>query len=126
MKWDFVYLIAGAVAGVMIRYWITGEPIFFGSLPLSVLIVNVLGSFVLGVSSTAVTSFGLDQRYTLLIGIGFCGTLTTMSTFALETVNLMSAGKLLLASANVLMNVGASLLAIVVGRALVLMIAGVV
>ena len=126
MKWDFVYLIAGAVLGVLIRYLITEEPIFLGSLPVSVLIVNILGSFILGVSATAVTSFGLDQRYTLLIGIGFCGTLTTMSTFALETVNLMSVGRLLLAGANIVVNVGASMLAIIVARAIVLAIAGMV
>src|SRR5579863_4191829 len=97
MKWDILYLVIGAVAGVIIRYKVTGDPLFFGSLPLSVLIVNITGSFILGVSSTAVSSFGLDQRYTLLIGIGFCGTLTTMSSFALEAVNLLNVGKLLVA-----------------------------
>ena len=124
MRFDFLYLIAGAVAGVLLRYAITEEPFFFGSLPLSVLMVNIIGSFILGVSSTAVSSFGLDQRYTLLIGIGFCGTLTTMSTFAFETVNLISVGKLLTASANIFLNVGASMLAIILGRAIILTIAG--
>ena len=112
--------------GVLARYAITREPLFFGSLPVSVLIVNMIGSFILGVSATAVTSFGLDQRYTLLIGIGFCGTLTTMSTFALETVNLLSVGKLLVAGGNVILNVGASILAVVIGRAIVLAIAGII
>jgi CrcB protein len=125
MKWDFVYLIAGAVIAVLIRYKVTGEGLFVGSLPVSVLIINVIGSLILGMSSTAVSSFGLDQRFTLFIGIGFCGTLTTMSTFAFETVSLMSAGKLLLAGAMVFLNVGASLLAILLGRAIVLALAGV-
>ena len=124
MRWDFVYLIIGAVAGVLIRYEVTGEPLFFDSLPLSVLIINIAGSFILGLSSTAVSSFGLDQRYTLLIGIGFCGTLTTMSTFAFETVNLLTAGKILVAGANIFLNVTASMLAVLAGRALILAIAG--
>ncbi|MDA4136582.1 MAG: CrcB family protein [Thaumarchaeota archaeon] len=126
MKWDIVYLIIGAVAGVLIRYEITGDSLFFGSVPVSVLIVNITGSFILGLSSTAVSSFGLDQRYTLLVGIGFCGTLTTMSTFALETVNLLSVGKLLIAAADITLNVGASLLAIVAGRAIILALVGTV
>jgi CrcB protein len=126
MKWDILYLIIGAVAGVLIRYEITGDSLFFGSLPVSVLIVNISGSFILGLSSTAVSSFGLDQRYTLLIGIGFCGTLTTMSSFALETVNLLSVGKLLIGFADIVLNVGASLLAIVAGRAIILALTGIV
>lgn len=126
MKWDILYLIIGAVAGVLIRYEITGDSLFFGSVPVSVLIVNITGSFILGLSSTAVSSFGLDQRYTLLVGIGFCGTLSTMSSFALETVNLLSVGKLLVASADIVLNVGASLLAIVAGRAIILALVGVV
>lgn len=126
MKWDIVYLIVGAVAGVLIRYEITGDSLFFGSVPVSVLIVNITGSFILGLSSTAVSSFGLDQRYTLLIGIGFCGTLSTMSSFALETVNLLSVGKLLIAAADITLNVGASLLAIVAGRAIILALVGAV
>lgn len=126
MKWDIVYLIAGAVAGVLIRYKITGDSLFLGSLPVSVLIVNIIGSFILGLSSTAATSFGLDQRYTLLIGIGFCGTLTTMSTFALESVNLLSVGKILIGGADIVLNVGASMLAILLGRAVILALAGVI
>jgi fluoride exporter len=126
MKWDILYLIIGAVAGVIIRYEITGDALFLGEIPVSVLVVNIIGSFIIGVSSTAVSSFGLDQRYTLLIGIGFCGTLTTMSSFALETVNLFSAGKLLIAGADIVLNVGASLLMVVIGRAIVLALVGVV
>ncbi len=124
MKWDILYLFAGAAVAVVLRYKITSDPLFFGSLPLSVLIVNIIGSFILGLSSTATQSFGLDQRYTLLIGIGFCGTFTTMSTFALESVNLLSAGKTLIAAADVFLNVGASMLAILAGRAVILAIAG--
>lgn len=122
MKWDVVYVIVGAVAGALIRYRITGSSLFLGSLPVSVLIVNVVGSLILGATSTAVTSLGLDQRYTLLIGIGFCGTLTTMSSFAFESASLITIGKLLLAGIDIVANVGASILAIFLGRALVLLL----
>ena len=45
-------------------------------------------------------------------------------TFALESVNLLSAGKTLIAAADVFLNVGASMLAILAGRAVILAIAG--
>jgi len=124
MKYDLVYLAVGALLGAYLRYKVTGGNLFLGTLPVSVLIVNIIGSFVLGVSSTAVTQLGLDERYTILIGIGFCGSLTTMSSFAYETVNLVSVGELATAGADIVLNVGASLGAIIIGRALVALLVG--
>ena len=124
MKYDLVYLAVGALLGAYLRYRITGTGLFLGGLPVSVLLVNVIGSFVLGVASTAVSQFGLDERYTILVGIGFCGSFTTMSSFAYETVNLASAGELATAGLDVLLNVGASLGAIILGRALVTLLVG--
>ncbi len=124
MKYDLAYLAVGALLGAYVRYRVTGSDLFLGGLPLSVLVVNIVGSFILGASSAAVTELGLDERYTILIGIGFCGSLTTMSSFAYETVNLASAGELATAGADVALNVGASLGAIILGRALVALLLG--
>ncbi|HVC27232.1 MAG TPA: CrcB family protein [Nitrososphaerales archaeon] len=124
MKYDLLYLAAGALIGAFLRYKVTGDNLFVGSLPISVLIVNILGSFILGASSTAVSGLGLDERYTLLIGIGFCGSLTTMSSFAFETVNLISVGELATAGVDVVLNVGASLGAIILGRAVMSLLLG--
>jgi fluoride exporter len=124
MKYDLLYLAVGALLGVFLRYKITGSNLFVGSLPISVLLVNIIGSFILGMSSTAVSSLGLDERYTLLIGIGFCGSLTTMSSFAFETVNLIGVGELATAGVDVVLNVGASLGAILLGRAVITLLLG--
>lgn len=124
MRYDLLYLAAGALLGAFMRYKVTGDNLFVGSLPISVLIVNIIGSFILGASSTAVAGLGLDERYTLLIGIGFCGSLTTMSSFAFETVNLISVGELATAGADIVLNVGASLGAIILGRALMTLLLG--
>ena len=120
-----MYLAVGAVLGAFLRYKITSENLFFNSLPISVLIVNILGSLVLGLSSTAIARFGFDAHYTLLIGIGFCGALTTMSSFAYETVGLIDVGSLVLAMFDILLNVGASITAVFAGRAIVLVLLGV-
>ncbi len=124
MRLDLVYLAAGALLGVFIRYYITGDNLFVGSLPVSVLIVNIIGSFILGASATAVSGLGLSRDYTLFIGIGFCGTLTTMSTFAFETVNLMGVGEFATAGLSIMLNVGCSLGAILLGRAVVTLLFG--
>lgn len=124
MKYDLVYLAVGALIGVYIRYQITGKGFFLGSLPVSVLIVNILGSLILGASSTAVSELGLDGRYTVLVGIGLCGSLTTMSSFAYETVNMISLGELATAGLEIVLNVGASLGAIILGRALMTVVLG--
>jgi len=124
MKYDLVYLAIGALLGAFLRYKVTGGNLFAGGLPISVLLVNVIGSLILGASSTAVSSLGLDERYTLLIGIGFCGSLTTMSSFAFETVNLISVGEIATAGLDIVLNVGASLGAIILGRAVMTLLLG--
>ena len=124
MRLDLLYLVAGAVLGVFARYYITGNSWFVGSLPVSVLVVNIIGSFILGASSAAVSGLGLSQDYTLFVGIGFCGTLTTMSTFAFETVNLIGVGELATAGLSILLNVGLSFGAIILGRAVVTLLLG--
>jgi fluoride exporter len=124
MKYDLVYLAVGAVLGAYLRYKVTGGNLFFGTLPITVLAVNIVGSFVLGVSSAAVSQMGLDERYTFLVGIGFCGSLTTMSGFAFETVNMMGVGEFATAGADIVLNVGASIGAIILGRALVTFLLG--
>lgn len=54
----FILLVIGAVAGAFLRYKIVSSPIILGVLPVNVLIVNVIGSFILGVFSI-VQFFGI-------------------------------------------------------------------
>jgi CrcB protein len=51
-----------------------------------------------------------------LIAVGFCGSLTTMSSFALETTNLMDSRQFYTAALNILSNVGLSIGAVYAGR----------
>jgi CrcB protein len=64
------------------------------------------------------TTFNLDQKYTLLVAVGFCGSFTTMSSFELETVNLIDNHAIGLAALEILANVGLSFIAVIAGRLL--------
>ena len=126
MRLDILYVAIGAIAGALMRYAITSESLIFDGLPVSVLIINVIGSFILGVTMTGVKELGFNAECVPLIGVGFCGSLTTMSSFAYETVNLLDVAKLGLVGLNILLNVGLSLLAIVAGQAVINLIAGLI
>jgi len=119
MKWlEFVLLAVGAVIGAYLRYRIVESPATVYGLPVNVLIVNILGSFILGLFSILSIGLNLEPQYTLLMAVGFCGSFTTMSSFALETSNLLDGNRFSLLALNILANVGLSLGAIFGGRML--------
>jgi CrcB protein len=114
---EFVFLAAGAVAGAFLRYKVAESPLVLGGwLPVNILIVNVAGSFILGVFSIIAMAWNLDSRYSLLAAVGFCGSLTTMSSFALETSNLADNRQYGAMAINILANVGLSIGAVAGGR----------
>ena len=119
MKMIEIILIAvGAVFGAFLRYKMTESPLLLGILPVNVLFVNVIGSFILGLFAIITLHWNLDQKYTLLVAVGFCGSLTTMSSFAFETSNLLTSKHLSLVAFNIVANVGLSIGAIIGGRSL--------
>jgi CrcB protein len=109
---ELIFLASGGVAGTFIRFKITESPLLFGILQVNVLIVNVIGSFILGLFVVMTQQWSLEQKYVLLVAIGFCGSLTTMSAFALETTNLMESKQFGMAAINILGNVSLSIGAI--------------
>jgi CrcB protein len=115
---ELILLATGGVAGAFIRFKITESPLLFGALQVNVLIVNVIGSFILGIFVVMTQQWSLDQKYVLLVAVGFCGSLTTMSAFALETSNLMESKQFTMAAINILGNVSLSIGAIFGGMTL--------
>ena len=109
----------GAAVGAPLRYltnhWVRER---LGGTPAAgTLVVNVVGSFVLGV----VVGAGAGSAPLALVGIGFCGALTTFSTLALEIWDAMADDRYAHAVANVALSltlgVGAAWLGWALGSA---------
>ena len=115
---EFIFLVLGSVLGAFLRYKLTESPLVFNTLPINVLIVNVIGAFILGAFVIVSQQWNLDGRYSLFTAVGFCGSLTTMSSFALDSSNLFDNnhyGALLI---NIIANAGLSIAALIGGKSL--------
>jgi len=103
----------GAVLRQLASVALAGRgPILWG-----VLVVNVVGSFVAGVALTAPLEGTYTSAVQLIIVSGLCGGLTTFSTFAVETVQLVLERKHRAAAASVALNFGVGVPAALLGLA---------
>ncbi|MEU7824084.1 fluoride efflux transporter CrcB [Catellatospora sp. NPDC049133] len=116
-----VLLVAlGAAVGAPLRYLVDRavqarhDAVF----PWGTLTVNVAGSLILGLLTGAALAGAVPGSVTALLGTGFCGALTTYSTFGYETVKLVETGSFGQAFANVAVSVAAGLAAAAAGYAL--------
>lgn len=100
----FVAVIGAGILGAVLRYLVTTLTPRWG-----VLVVNVVGSFIGGIALAALSG---DAKLILLTG--FCGGLTTFSTFSVETVQALLDGKVraaaLSVAANLVLGIGAAAL----------------
>lgn len=105
---------AGAAVGAPLRYvvdrWLRAR--FGAGFPWGTLVVNVVGSFVLGLVLGSPT---VSASVVAVVGTGFCGALTTYSTFSYETLRLLEDGARARAVANVLLSLAAGLGAAALG-----------
>ena len=123
MTWALVAL--GGAAGSVLRYAVGRLAIAYlgPSTVLGTFIVNVTGSFALGLFITlSLQHTSIPTNARIMIAVGLFGGYTTFSTFSFESVQLIEAGELLRAGASVLGNLVLSLaaayLGILLGRAL--------
>jgi len=106
--------VLGANARYMIAAWAAEK--FGSSFPYGTFIINVTGSFALGLFMAFLQDRAfIHPNYRLFFATGFCGAYTTFSTFTYETLRLWQDGSVLLAFSNLLGSVLLGMIGVFVG-----------
>jgi fluoride exporter len=122
---DFLAISVAAIVGANLRYLLSRlAALELGSVfPYGTLFINIVGSFIVGFFVIWTTERALvDPRWRLLVVVGFCGSFTTFSSYAFETMAYFEQGQWGLMLANVLSNnilcLGGALAGMAVARVL--------
>lgn len=118
----YLWIAIGGAIGSMARYGIGGlvSNKFGGSFPWGTLVVNVSGSFIIGILGALTAPEGKMNPQsrvfaTQLLITGVCGGYTTFSSFSLQTFNLLRDREWLYAGGNVLLSVLLCMIAVWLG-----------
>ena len=122
---NYIWVMAGGALGTGARFWISG---FIAerageSFPLGTLVVNISGSFVLGLFAGLTDPEGpvlMSPRFRQFFMIGVCGGYTTFSSFSLQTLDLARDGDWMKALLNTGLSFGCCLAAVWLGRVVAL------
>jgi fluoride exporter len=109
----------GAVARYLLDQAVTRRraPVF----PMGTWLINITGSFVLGLLTGLAAHHGLPSQVVVVVGTGVCGGYTTFSTFSFESVRLMEDGAALISIGNIVGSIAAGLAAAALGLGLALL-----
>lgn len=117
----YLLVMAGGSAGSLLRYSIGRivPPTLAGTpFPLAILLVNIGASALLGVAAGWVVGRTSGETVRLLVGVGFCGGLSTFSSFSYDTAILLQNGRVGTALLNIVLNVILCLLVSIGGMVL--------
>jgi fluoride exporter len=119
---SYLWVTVGSALGGLLRYAITRMTLNMSAgFPYGTILINVVGSFVIGYFGTLTLQSG---RYTasdnlrLFVMVGLCGGFTTFSSFSLQTFDLLRSGAWVRALANVVLSVTLCLAAVAAGHLL--------
>jgi CrcB protein len=122
---DYLWISLGGVLGVNLRYFLSRIITRFtdAAFPVGTLLINITGSLVLGFFLIWTTErVFADPKWRLLVAIGFCGSYTTFSSYAFETMSYFEQGHWILFASNILANnilcLGAVLVGAMIARAI--------
>ena len=106
---SYLWVTIGSAIGGLLRYAITRLTLTLSiSFPFGTVVINVLGSFVIGYFGTLTLQSGkypASDNLRLFVMVGICGGFTTFSSFSLQTFDLMRSGGWGRALANVVLSV---------------------
>jgi CrcB protein len=113
----FLVVGIGGVLGTWLRWWLGVRfNALFPTVPLGTLAANLVGGYIIGVAlGMIVQNLGLSPQARLFLMTGFCGGLTTFSTFSAETYTLLARGQLAWGLGEIAIHVCGSLVATALG-----------
>jgi CrcB protein len=122
MNLAYLWVAIGGALGSVGRFWINGfvSEKVGATFPWGTLIINIGGSFVIGVIGSLASPEGrMDsqtrQFATQFLMIGICGGYTTFSSFSLQTLNLLRDREWLYAGGNIVLSVVLCMIAVWLG-----------
>ncbi len=107
----------GASVGALLRWWLGAQlNSLFPAIPPGTLTANLVGGYVVGLAVAFFATYpAISPEWRLLIITGFCGGLTTFSTFSAELVTLLQQGRSLWALGAAATHLGGSLVMTLAG-----------
>jgi fluoride exporter len=120
MNIAYLWVAIGGALGSVLRFWINDLVLAKtgGNFPWGILIINVTGSFLIGVFAAFSDPDGrilISPSLRTFLMIGICGGYTTFSSFSLETLKRLQDGDWLSAGANIVLSVALCLIAVWLG-----------
>jgi CrcB protein len=118
--WKSIVAISiGASCGALLRWWFGIRlNAVFPTIPMGTLAANLVGGYIIGVAIAFFASFSaVAPEWRLFVITGFCGGLTTFSTFSAEIATLLQQDRALLTVAAIMAHLGGSVLMTFAGMA---------
>ena len=120
---DYLLIAAGGALGSVARFWFSGLVArhFGETFPWGTILVNVSGSFAIGIFSTLTEQDGswlVGPSWRQFFMVGICGGYTTFSSFSLQTLSLARNGEWFHAGANAVLSLVLCLTAVWLGHVL--------
>ena len=118
---SIVAIAVGSSLGALLRWWLgLALNAHFPAIPPGTLAANLIGGYVIGVAVALFALYGaLAPEWRLFVITGFCGGLTTFSTYSAEIVALLQQGRLLWAATHAAVHLAGSVLMTFAGIATV-------
>jgi CrcB protein len=112
-----VAICVGASFGALLRWWLGMQlNALFPAIPPGTLVANLAGAYIIGVAIAFFATYAaIPAEWRLLVITGFCGSLTTFSTFSAELVTLVQQGRALWALGAAALHLCGSLVMTVAG-----------
>lgn len=107
-----VAICVGSSVGALLRWWLGAYlNSYFPTIPPGTLAANLIGGYIVGLAIAFFASFSaLAPEWRLLVITGFCGGLTTFSTYSAELVTLLQQGRALWACGAAAIHLAGSVL----------------